>query len=136
MFTGSKAVASQVTNTTSTAITEDDEGSIPLSNSLDLGAEQPIHQNSPAVGAGGEGIPELHSSSHKQSEVVALPVPTASTATTGIHPNLCSPFPDCPPHPLFAAEQLGIDRRLLVNRKRQLKMYRVWMQGKFRKIAE
>lgn len=35
--------------------------------------------------------------------------------------------------PLFTAEQLGVDRRLLVNRKRQLKMYRVWMQGQFRK---
>lgn len=38
------------------------------------------------------------------------------------------------PHPLFSIAQLGIDRRLLVNRKRQLQMYRVWMQGKFRKI--
>ena len=37
-------------------------------------------------------------------------------------------------HPLFKIEQLGVDRRLLVNRKRQLKMYRVWMQGKFRKL--
>jgi len=37
-------------------------------------------------------------------------------------------------HPLFAISQLGVDRRLLVNRKRQLKMYRVWMQGQFRKI--
>ncbi|KDQ19101.1 hypothetical protein BOTBODRAFT_103483 [Botryobasidium botryosum FD-172 SS1] len=37
-------------------------------------------------------------------------------------------------HPLFSVEQLGVDRRLLVNRKRQLKMYRVWMQAKFRKV--
>ena len=37
-------------------------------------------------------------------------------------------------HPLFSIEQLGVDRRLIVNRKRQLKMYRVWMQGKFRKL--
>lgn len=42
--------------------------------------------------------------------------------------------PGCPPHPLFSVEQLGVDRRLIVNRKRQLKMYRVWMQGKFKKI--
>ncbi|TFK39734.1 S-adenosyl-L-methionine-dependent methyltransferase [Crucibulum laeve] len=56
-----------------------------------------------------------------------------STSTTRIHPNLLSPFPGCPLYPLFSIEQLGVDRRLLINRKRQLKMYRVWMQGKFRK---
>ena len=36
-------------------------------------------------------------------------------------------------HPLFTIKQLGVDRRLVVNRKRQLKMYRVWMQGKFQR---
>ena len=53
-----------------------------------------------------------------------------------LHPSLipAGAPADSPPHPLFAIEQLGIDRRLLVNRKRQLKMYRVWMQGKFRKL--
>jgi tRNAThr (cytosine32-N3)-methyltransferase len=49
-----------------------------------------------------------------------------------IHPNLLT---QANLHqPLFNISQLGIDRRLLVNRKRQLKMYRVWMQGKFVKI--
>ncbi|KAK7031607.1 methyltransferase-like protein [Favolaschia claudopus] len=47
-----------------------------------------------------------------------------------IHPTLLSN----PPPPLFTANQLGVDRRLLLNRKRQVKMYRVWMQGKFRKL--
>jgi len=37
--------------------------------------------------------------------------------------------------PRFTIEQLGVDRRLIVNRKRQLKMYRVWMQGKFKKVG-
>ncbi|KAF8990673.1 methyltransferase [Cyathus striatus] len=54
--------------------------------------------------------------------------------STCVHPNLLLPFPGCPLHPLFTIEQLGVDRRLLVNRKRQLKMYRVWMQGRFRKL--
>lgn len=42
---------------------------------------------------------------------------------------------ELPPHPLFAVKQLGIDRRLLVNRKKQLKMYRVWLQSEFTKVA-
>ncbi|RUS18694.1 inner membrane protein import complex subunit Tim54-domain-containing protein [Endogone sp. FLAS-F59071] len=33
----------------------------------------------------------------------------------------------------FAIEQNAVDRRLIVNRSRKLKMYRVWLQGKFRK---
>ncbi|ORZ13573.1 S-adenosyl-L-methionine-dependent methyltransferase [Absidia repens] len=36
--------------------------------------------------------------------------------------------------PLFKIEQNAVDRRLLVNRSRKLKMYRVWLQGKFRKL--
>ena len=37
------------------------------------------------------------------------------------------------PIPLFEIEDLGVDRRLLVNRAKKLKMYRCWMQGRFRK---
>ncbi|KAI6013554.1 S-adenosyl-L-methionine-dependent methyltransferase [Pisolithus marmoratus] len=50
-----------------------------------------------------------------------------------IHPSLFRPDVPHLPRPPFVIEQLGVDRRLLVNRKRQLKMYRVWVQGKFRK---
>ncbi|MCJ1399662.1 hypothetical protein MMC11_002864 [Xylographa trunciseda] len=35
--------------------------------------------------------------------------------------------------PAFEIVSLGVDRRLLVNRQKQLKMYRCWMQGRFRK---
>ena len=35
--------------------------------------------------------------------------------------------------PYFDIEELGVDRRLLVNRARKLKMYRCWIQGRFRK---
>ena len=33
----------------------------------------------------------------------------------------------------FEIESLGVDRRMLVNRQKQLKMYRCWMQGQFKK---
>jgi len=36
-------------------------------------------------------------------------------------------------NPDFEIVNLGVDRRLLVNRAKQLKMYRCWMQGRFRK---
>ena len=35
--------------------------------------------------------------------------------------------------PAFEVLALAADRRLLVNRQKQLKMYRCWMQGRFRK---
>ena len=57
------------------------------------------------------------------------PLPSADP----IHPSLRDPAALGLSQPLFAIEQLGVDRRLLVNRKRRLKMYRVWMQGKFRR---
>jgi tRNAThr (cytosine32-N3)-methyltransferase len=34
----------------------------------------------------------------------------------------------------FEVVNLAVDRRLLVNRAKQLKMYRCWMQGRFRKL--
>ncbi|RYP52837.1 hypothetical protein DL768_002086 [Monosporascus sp. mg162] len=38
-----------------------------------------------------------------------------------------------PSSSFFDIEELGVDRRLLVNRARRLKMYRCWLQGRFRK---
>ena len=84
----------------------------------------------------------VNPSSSQPSSRVALehPYPIEETSSLSsespvdIHPNLLFPLVSCPPHPIFTTERLGIDRRLIVNRKRQLKMYRVWMQGKFRKI--
>lgn len=40
---------------------------------------------------------------------------------------------DSEERPAFEIVDLGVDRRLLVNRQKQLKMYRCWMQGRFRK---
>lgn len=38
--------------------------------------------------------------------------------------------------PAFEIVNLAVDRRMLVNRQRKLKMYRCWMQGRFRKSSE
>ena len=60
---------------------------------------------------------------------------SARVARSTIHPILAEgSVPKEGVHPLFNIDQLGVDRRLIVNRKRQLKMYRVWMQGKFQKM--
>ena len=48
---------------------------------------------------------------------------------TQVHPSLNSH-----PIPRFETVQLAADRRLIVNRKRLLKMYRVWVQAKFIKL--
>lgn len=36
----------------------------------------------------------------------------------------------------FEVVDLGVDRRMLVNRAKQLKMYRCWMQGRFKKTEK
>lgn len=41
-----------------------------------------------------------------------------------------------PSPPKFEVLNLGVDRRMLVNRQRRLKMYRCWLQAKFRKPFE
>ena len=47
------------------------------------------------------------------------------------------PKPEVPAdRPVFEIVNLAVDRRMLVNRQRKLKMYRCWMQGLFRKPAE
>lgn len=53
---------------------------------------------------------------------------------TGKHPE--SDAQDAPvtePECGFEIIDLGVDRRLLVNRAKELKMYRCWMQGRFKK---
>ncbi|KAH7890996.1 S-adenosyl-L-methionine-dependent methyltransferase [Phlebopus sp. FC_14] len=122
MFTGSRSSSSQnITRTTK--VTEEDPDGSPFSPSPT--------PHTPSTGPVPEGPVSPGPDTPTQAPNTPIDAPTSQTA---IHPNLLVPLASCPPHPLFSIEQLGVDRRLLVNRKRQLKMYRVWMQGKFRKI--
>ncbi|KAF8956960.1 S-adenosyl-L-methionine-dependent methyltransferase [Flammula alnicola] len=118
LFTGAKASPDtrHAINITTTQVSQEDD----TGHCLDLEVEFP-----------GQMASADSSSPAPRDEGV---IPSSSSYPLGIHPNLLSPLANCPPHPLFTAEQLGVDRRLIVNRKRQLKMYRVWMQGKFRKL--
>jgi tRNAThr (cytosine32-N3)-methyltransferase len=93
---------------------------------LDGGAEKTL-QYYPEM------IPSLASTATALSSLVATEGKKNDASVEPVFLIPPNPIPGCPSHPLFDIEQLGIDRRLLVNRKRQLKMYRVWVQGKFRK---
>ncbi|KAJ7777435.1 methyltransferase [Mycena metata] len=74
-------------------------------------------------------VPETEETALPNLEETTPELPAAPTRGQ-IHPSLLA----SPPPALFTAVQLGVDRRLLLNRKRQVKMYRVWMQAKFRKV--
>lgn len=129
LFTGEKVSPTQTTTDRTTEILEghmDEEETIsPFVRSPSSSSPEPL-----LPGAG-----PSSSTSPPPESVTESTRPPPTETTCHIHPNLLSPPTDCQhPHPLFTTEQLGVDRRLIVNRKRQLKMYRVWMQGKFRKI--
>lgn len=117
VFTGSRASPAQKTSTM-TEIVDEDEDNEPTSLPARSQTASPA-SHMPAD------TPNLGS-----DDTLSLP---SSGPSSDAHHNLLRPLAHCPPHPLFTIEQLGVDRRLLVNRKRQLKMYRIWMQGKFRK---
>lgn len=118
LFTGSQALPSQITDRTTEELENDDTQPSPVASS------EPISR---------EASPTPQAPSQSSNSTMASDAKRGNE-NSGIHVNLLKPLDNCPPHPLFTSEQLGVDRRLLVNRKRQLKMYRVWIQGKFRKL--
>ncbi|KAJ3510705.1 hypothetical protein NLJ89_g4519 [Agrocybe chaxingu] len=139
MFTGRRAEESGCVSTTTTEVSPDENGEEDSIGAQSTGIDNvagALHALS--LSEAGPVLAQLDAGSAATPVTVAsreksTPIGSSKEANT-IHPNLLSPFTNCLPHPLFTTEQLGIDRRLIVNRKRQLKMYRVWMQGKFRKL--
>lgn len=128
------------------------EGEVDVVTSSDELTESGVHPN-------GIGLAPSASAGQLISDVAAPPTPTVPGNTTSLTAVLNSKLtirpnsevshtqtdtsvavPDTKAgthrlqHPLFSVDQLRVDRRLLLNRKRQLKMYRVWMQAKFRKL--
>jgi tRNAThr (cytosine32-N3)-methyltransferase len=129
MFTGSRASSSQTTVRTTEEVTEfqsqEEDGGASVSSPVSY---TPPSRNSAS--------PAPFSKLSADQPTCSPQNPTPASPLATIHPNLLVPLESCPSHPLFTVEQLGVDRRLLVNRKRQLKMYRVWMQGKFKKPSD
>jgi tRNAThr (cytosine32-N3)-methyltransferase len=121
LFTGSRVLP-----------TQEKEDSIGISEAADIQTESNanvyISDHSPA-----SCLTALsHTPSQEPPNTTSSILPPSTTGS--IHPNLLSAS-NRPPQCLFAIKKLGVDRRLQVNRKRQLKMYRVWMQGTFFKIG-
>lgn len=132
-------------------VNEEDNDDSSIIPSVTLNALQsPSSTPVPSVNA----VPLSTTEENNHEEVYDSAIETGeSILDPQIHPNLLDPlFPlrsspslvssgetdqnseELLRHPLFDTVNLGIDRRLIVNRKRQLKMYRVWMQGIFRKV--
>ncbi|KAI0367586.1 methyltransferase [Pilatotrama ljubarskyi] len=132
LFTGSPAPAGSKANNTVRIVEETDEhqsDSDPTSRSTPLTPPEMSRNSSP-----GHATPTLAEMEKSLSSLSMDASERAPQKTGAVHPVLIHDCPLKDRHPLFSIEQLGVDRRLIVNRKRQLKMYRVWMQGKFRKL--
>ena len=126
LFTGSPASAASKANNTVHIVEENEEPS----------DSDPSARATPLTPSDGSGrtTPTLAEVEKSLSSLSVNASEHAPQKAGAIHPILEDPSPAEGSHPLFSTVQLGVDRRLIVNRKRQLKMYRVWMQGKFRKL--
>ncbi|KAI8996472.1 methyltransferase [Trametes punicea] len=133
LFTGSPAPAASRAFNTVQVVEETDDNSCSDSDPTSRSTPLTSPHDSPA--SPGRTTPTLVTEVEKSlSAISARASEQASNQPGAIHPVLTGAFPLKDSHPLFSIEQLGVDRRLIVNRKRQLKMYRVWMQGKFLKL--
>ena len=132
LFTGSLAPAASREHSAVKIVEENEDQSDSDPGPSTTPATPPELSHEPTSGAATPSLEETRQS----LDSLSLEASKQSTPKAGaIHPILSQPLPlKEGSHPLFSIQQLGVDRRLIVNRKRQLKMYRVWMQGKFCKL--
>jgi len=129
IFTG--APVPETTETTSTTV-ENTEAETP-------GTATPLgHEPQQSVRVSPASTPAVETSVKPEESSQSSPSKdTSEERTETPEPEqLAAPHPSTLNHPLFDIAQLGVDNRLIVNRKRQIKMHRVWMQGKFIKLAQ
>ncbi|KAF9819346.1 hypothetical protein IEO21_02234 [Rhodonia placenta] len=126
LFTGSHAPKSAHSHSAVQVVEETDDGAQSDSASSPFATPSPSTlPDAPASPSANDGPSD--------SPSTTTTVPSIPLSTSSIHPSLLHASSGSNSQ-LFSIEQLGVDRRLIVNRKRQLKMYRVWMQAKFRKL--
>lgn len=82
----------------------------------------------------GGGLPELRRKMIEEEERLDVESAEGDSAEQEATDDVCTEKDalDQSHIPSFTIASLGVDRRLLVNRQKQLKMYRCWMQGSFR----
>ena len=140
IFTGSPLPDTASTSTTTVAETDVETPGETTPTTLDTNRSTAA---SPAPYLVSSHIIEAHESDSMSAtgatSDLPSPRPTSSTLSSSasfpVHSQTSKSAPISLQHPLFSIEQLGVDNRLIVNRKRQLKMHRVWMQGRFVKLA-
>ncbi|KAL9616382.1 MAG: hypothetical protein Q9160_008736 [Pyrenula sp. 1 TL-2023] len=81
-----------------------------------------------ADGADGDGDTRPATSNATQNTQCAEDTANNTSPSASPPPTSPSPSPS-----LFLIPALSLDRRLLINRQRRLKMYRCWLQGRFQK---
>ncbi|KAJ2913064.1 hypothetical protein MD484_g7338, partial [Candolleomyces efflorescens] len=138
MFTGKKATAAQHASAQNCTVEKEEEeegdGDRDTTTTTTEPLEQVIHALSDVkLSDGTISVSEPSTALPNPSLPLLLSPQAYPMPEPEIHPSLLTLQNSGSP-PRFSTEQLGVDRRLLVNRKRQLKMYRVWMQGQFRKL--
>lgn len=87
-------------------------------------------------GGGSDGLQQQNSEESDRHDVEKLVEETQKVELNDTLRETAEPSASQTPRPTFDIAHIGVDRRMLVNRQRRLKMYRCWMQAVFRKAGD